>query len=128
MTLKEVLDKLTEIIRLVQYANLKPPEDLVQMLHNFMILTGQALVQRDEAHEVIRQLNNQLWISHIKGEVDCPTCKVHVPIDFFVGSKGVAGHPIASNSKEDLIEKLEFPPIKIEDLQECPIPDYMPDL
>ena len=130
MTLKEALDKLTEIIRLVQYANAttNKSDDLVQMLHNFMILMGQALRQRDEAQESLQQINNQLWISHIRGEIDCPTCKGQVPIDFFVGSKGITGHPLAGVNRDELIEKLEFPPIKVEDLNECPIPDYMPEL
>lgn len=127
MTIKEALDKLTEIMRLIQYAN-KSADEIVLMLHNFMLLVGQALVQRDEAETLLKQVSNQLWISHIKGDLDCPACNSLVPIDFWVGSKGISGDPLVSQTKEDLIEKLEFPPITAQDLTACPIPDYMPEL
>lgn len=127
MTIKEALDKLTEITRLIQYAN-KSADEVVLMLHNFMILVGQALVQRDEAQDLLKQVSAQLWISHIKGDLDCPSCNSLVPIDFWVGSKGLSGDPTVSQSKEELIEKLEFPPITEDDLTSCPIPDFMPEL
>jgi len=127
MTLKETLDKITELLRIIQYGN-QSKEELIQLLQNLICLVGQVLVQRDDANEQLDKYNNQLWISHIIGEVDCPTCKTQIPIDFFVGSKGIAGKFLSASSKDELIELLEFPPITKEDLEKSPIPDVMPDL
>lgn len=126
MGLKEILDRITEIIRCIQYAN-HSKEELSGLLQNLILLVGQVLVQRDDATEQLHKYNNQLWLSHITGQLDCPTCNSQIPIDFFVGSKGVGGKPMSAQSKEELIEKLEFPPITKEDLKASPIPDYMPD-
>jgi len=127
MTLKETLDKITEILRAIQYSN-HSKEELVCLLQNLILLVGQVLVQRDDANEQLTRYNSQLWISHIIGEVDCPDCKVQIPIDFFVGSKGLSGKPLTAATKDQLIELLEFPPITKEDLDRSPIPDMMPDL
>lgn len=127
MTLKETLDKITEILRSIQYSN-QSKEELIQLLQNLIFLVGQVLVQRDDANDQLVKYNNQLWISHIIGEVDCPDCKSQIPIDFFVGSKGLGGKPLTAATKDQLIEWLEFPPITREDLDRSPIPDVMPDL
>lgn len=127
MTLKETLDKITEILRLIQY-NDQSKEELIDLLQNLICLVGQVLVQRDDANEQLTKYNNQLWISHIAGEVDCPTCQTQIPIDFFVGSKGLTGKPLTAGNKDELIELLEFPPITKDDLDKFPIPDVMPDL
>lgn len=127
MTLKETLDRITEILRLIQYNN-QSKEELIVLLQNLICLVGQVLVQRDDANEQLNKYNNQLWISHILGEVDCPNCRTHIPIDFYIGSKGVDSKPLTAASKDALIELLEFPPITKEDLDKNPIPDVMPDL
>lgn len=127
MTLKETLDKITDILRAIQYNN-KTKEELVTLLQSLLCLVGQVLVQRDDATEKLNQYNMQLWISHIQGEVDCPGCKQNIPIDFFVGSKGLTGKYFTAATKEHLIELLEFPPITREDLANSPIPDVMPEL
>lgn len=132
MTLKETLDRITEILRCIQYAN-QSKEELVTLLQNLIYLVGQVLVQRDDAAEELKKYNNQLWISHIVGEIECPACidRGHdgkLPIDFFVGSKGAMGTPITAATQDELIELLEFPPITKDDLKASPIPDCMPDL
>jgi len=127
MTLKETLDKITEILRCIQYAN-QTKEELVILLQNLIYLVGQVLVQRDSATEELNKYNNQLWISHITGQVDCPDCAVAIALDFFVGSKGIGGKPLVAESKDQLIELLEFPPISKDDLDRSPIPDYLPEL
>lgn len=127
MTLKETLDKITEILRCIQYAQ-QSKEELITSLQNLIYLVGQVLVQRDSATEKLNQYNNQLWISHIVGQVECPECSASLPLDFFVGSKGISGKPLTAGSKDDLIELLEFPPITKDDLKNYPIPDFMPDL
>lgn len=127
MTLKETLDKITEILRCIQYAN-QSKEELVNLLQNLICLVGQVLVQRDDATEQLKRYSNQLWISHIVGHIDCPECSTQLPIDFFVGSKGVAGKPLTAQTKDQLIELLEFPPITREDLANSPIPDFMPEI
>lgn len=127
MNLKETLDKITEILRCIQHAN-QTKEELIDTLQNLLILVGQVVVQRDTANEELHRYNNQLWISHIVGQLDCPGCNTNIPLDFFVGSKGVDGRPISAPTKDKLIELLEFPPITREDLLRNPIPDYMPDL
>jgi hypothetical protein len=127
MTLKDTLDKITEILRCIQYAN-QSKEELIASLQNLIYLVGQVLVQRDSATEQLQKYDNQLWISHICGQVECPECDTQLPIDFYVGSKGVLGKPLTAATRDELIELLEFPPITKDDLKECPIPDYMPDL
>ena len=127
MTLKETLDKITEILRTIQYAN-KSKEELVMLLQSLIQLVGQVLVQRDSATEQLTQYDKQLWISHIIGELECPDCTSNIPLDFFVGSKRVTGKTITAATKNELIELLEFPPITKEDLHSSPIPDFMPDL
>ena len=127
MTLKETLDKITEILRCIQYAN-QSKEELLLLLQNFIFLVGQVLVQRDDATEQLKRFSSQLWISHIIGHVDCPECVTQIPIDFFVGSKGIGGKPLTSPNKDQLIELLEFPPITREDLANSPIPDFMPEI
>ena len=129
LSLKEALDKLTEILRCIQYAGTaQTKEDLMGLLTNLIVLVGEALVERDSAAEKLQSYNVQLWISHIVGHLECPDCSTSIPMDFFVGSKGVAGKPIAAGSKDELIELLEFPPITKEDIARYPIPDFMPDL
>ena len=127
MTLKETLDKITEALRSIQYNN-QSKEELIQLLQGLLYLVGQVLVQRDDATEKLIKYDNQLWISHIIGEVDCPECKNQIHLDFFVGSKGVGGKPLTAATKDQLIEFLEFPPITRDDLDKFPIPDVMPDL
>lgn len=127
MTLKDTLDKITEILRLIQYTN-QTKEELIILLQNLICLVGQVLVQRDDANEQLNKFNSQLWISHIMGEVDCTECKAKLPIDFYIGSKGISGNYLTAASKDQLIELLEFPPITKEDLDRFPIPDVMPDL
>jgi hypothetical protein len=127
MTLKDTLDKITEILRCIQYAQ-QTKEELASSLQNLIYLVGQVLVQRDAAAEQLKKYDNQLWISHIVGHIDCPECTAQLPLDFFVGSKGVAGKPLTAATQDDLVELLEFPPITKEDLKEHPIPDFMPDL
>ena len=127
MSIKEVLDKISELIRIIQYAN-QTKEQIAEQLSNILIVVGQALVQKETAHEELQKFATQLWISHVKGCMDCPQCRVSIPIEFFVGSKGVAGKPLAAASKDELIQKLEFPPISLDDLNTHPIPDYMPEL
>lgn len=128
LSLKEALGKLTEVLRHIQYTSNLTKEDLVNLLTNLVVLVGQALVERDSATEKLNHYDNQLWISHILGQIECGECNATVPLDFFVGSKGVNGKPLAALSKNELIELLEFPPITKEDLKRCPIPDFMPDL
>jgi hypothetical protein len=131
MTLKEVLDKLTQIIRAVQYANNSMEnmsnEEIVSQLHSFLILVGQALAERDEAEEVLQDFSSRLWMSHVHGSLDCPTCQNNIPVDFYVGSKGISGVPVAAGTKDELMQRLEFPPITMGDLADHPIPDYLPD-
>lgn len=127
MTLLETLDKITEILRTIQYAN-QSKEELVNLLQKLICLVGEVLVQRDSATEELKKYSNQLWISHITGEIDCPDCSHNIPIDFFVGSKGIGGRPLTAGSKNELIELLEFPPITKDDLKRSPIPDFLPDL
>lgn len=127
MSIKEVLDKISELIRIIQYAN-QSKEQIVDQLSSILIVVGQALVQKETAHEELQRFATQLWISHVKGCIDCPQCQNNIPIEFFVGSKGITGKPLAAASKDDLIQKLEFPPISMEDLSSHPIPDYMPEL
>jgi len=132
ITLKETLDRITEILRCIQYAN-QSKEELVILLQNLIYLVGQVLVQRDTAAEELQRYNSQLWISHIVGEIECPDCVTRgedgkMPIDFFVGSKGAMGQPITAATQDELIELLEFPPITKDDLKKSPIPDFMPDL
>jgi len=127
MTLIETLDKITEILRTIQYAN-QSKEELIILLQKLVCLVGEVLVQRDSAAEELKKYNSQLWISHILGEVECPECNHNIPIDFYVGSKGIGGRPITAGSKDELIELLEFPPITKEDLKKSPIPDFLPDL
>lgn len=127
MTLKDTLDKITEVLRHIQYTEKLSKDELVASLQNLILLVGQILVQRDTATEQLKQYDNQLWISHIVGHLDCPDCTTQIPIDFFVGSKGVAGKPLTAGTKDALIELLEFPPITKEDLARSPIPDFMPD-
>jgi len=127
MTLKDTLDQITKILRAIQYAD-QSKEELISLLQSLIYLVGQVLVQRDDAAEKLKKYNSQLWISHILGQLECPDCTCQIPIDFFVGSKGVTGKPLTAATKDELIELLEFPPITKEDLEECPIPDFMPDL
>jgi len=132
MTLKETLDRITEILRCIQYAN-QSKEELINLLQNLIYLVGQVLVQRDTATEELQRYNNQLWISHIVGELECPGCisrgeEGKIPLDFFVGSKGIGGKPLTAATQDELIELLEFPPISKDDLKASPIPDCMPDL
>lgn len=127
MTLKETLDQVTKIIRALQY-NEHPKEELVTLLQNLIILVGQVLVDRDDATEKLIQYSNQLWLSHIMGQVECPDCNSQFPIDFYVGSKGIDGKPLTAATQDQLIELLEFPPITKDDLKNSPIPDFMPDL
>jgi hypothetical protein len=127
MTLIQTLDKITEILRTIQYAN-QSKEELVILLQKLVCLVGEVLVQRDSATEELKRYSSQLWISHITGEIDCPECVHNIPIDFFVGSKGIGGRPITAGSKNELIELLEFPPITKDDLKKSPIPDFLPDL
>ena len=127
MTLKETLDKITEILRIIQYSN-QSKEEIINLLQSLLYTVGQVLVQRDDANETLNKYDSQLWISHIMGEIDCPECSHNIPIDFFVGSKGIGGRPLTAGSKNELIELLEFPPITKEDLRKSPIPDFLPDL
>ena len=127
MNLKETLDQFTKVVRALQYKD-HPKEELVELLQNLIILVGQVLVQRDDATEKLIQYNNQLWLSHIMGQTECPECSCAFPIDFYVGSKGVDGKVLTAGSRDELIELLEFPPITKEDLKNTPIPDFMPDL
>lgn len=127
MTLKETLDKITEILRLIQYSD-QSKEEIINLLQGLLYLVGQVLVQRDDANEILTKYDNQLWISHIIGEVDCQDCKSHIPIDFFVGSKGISGKFLTAATKDQLIELLEFPPITADDLEKFPIPDVMPEM
>ena len=127
MTLQEILDKINEIIRVIQFAN-QSKDEIVKQLEAILITVGQIFVQKELAHEELQRYASQLWISHVRGHLNCPGCQIDIPIDFFVGSKGVAGRPLAAASKDDLIQKLEFPPINIEDLSISPIPDHMPEL
>lgn len=127
MTLKETLDRVTKIMRALQYKD-HPKEELVDILQSLIVLVGQVLVQRDDATEKLNQYNNQLWLSHIMGQVECPDCSCGFPIDFFVGCKGIDGKPLTAATQDELIELLEFPPITKEDLKNSPIPDFMPDL
>lgn len=127
MTLIETLDKITEILRTIQYAN-QSKEELILLLQKVVCLVGEVLVQRDSATEELKKYSSQLWISHITGDIDCPDCSHNIPIDFFVGSKGIGGRPLTAANKDELIELLEFPPITREDLKKSPIPDFLPDL
>jgi len=127
MTLKDILDQFTKVIRALQYKE-QPKEELISLLQNLIFLVGQVLVQRDDATEKLKRYDKQLWISHIMGQVDCPECSCQFPIDFFVGSKGIDGKTLTAGTVDQLIELLEFPPITKEDLKDCPIPDFMPDL
>ena len=127
MTLIQTLDKINEILRTIQYVQ-QSKEELVNLLQKLICLVGEVLVQRDSATEELKRFNSQLWISHIMGEIDCPECSHNIPIDFFVGSKGIGGRPLTAGSKNELIELLEFPPITKEDLRKSPIPDFLPDL
>jgi len=127
MTLIQTLDKITEILRTIQHAN-QSKEELIVLLQKLICLVGEVLVQRDSATEELKKYSNQLWLSHITGEIDCPDCTHNIPIDFFVGCKGIGGRPITAASKDELIELLEFPPITKEDLKRSPIPDFLPDL
>jgi len=127
MNLKETLDKITEILRCIQHAN-QTKEELIATLQNLLILVGQIVVQRDTANQELYRFNNQLWISHILGQIECPECASPIPLDFYVGSKGVDGSPVSAANKDKLIELLEFPPITRDDLARNPIPDYMPEL
>jgi hypothetical protein len=129
MTLKETLDKITFILRSIKYASEHQSKDeLISLISGLVALVGDVLVQRDSAAEMLNVYNRQLWISHIVGNVDCPGCANHIPLDFYVGSKGVTGKPIAAMDKDALIELLEFPPITKEDVSSYKVPDYMPDL
>ncbi len=127
MTLKDTLDQFTKVIRALQYKD-HPKEELIVLLQNLIILVGQVMVQRDTATEKLQRYDSQLWLSHIMGQAECPECKCQFPIDFFVGSKGIDGKPLTAGSQSELIELLEFPPITKEDLKNCPIPDFMPEL
>jgi len=127
MTLKDTLDQITTVLRAIKYAD-QNKEELITSLQSLIYLVGQVLVQRDDAAEKLKKYDNQLWISHIMGEVECPNCTCQIPMDFFVGSKGIDGKMLTALSKDELIELLEFPPITREDLEKCPIPDFMPDL
>lgn len=127
MDLKETLDKLTEVIRFIQHAN-QSPDQIVTQLQKLTVMVGQLIVQKEEVEEILKKYHNQLWISHIKGHIDCPACQFTIPFDFFVGSKGITGKPMSASTQDQLIEKLEFPPINVEDLKSRPIPDYMPEI
>jgi len=129
MTLKEALDRITDILRKVKYASeYQTKDELVDLINSLIILVGEVLVQRDTAAEKLSVYDNQLWISHIVGNVDCPDCNMGIPLDFYVGSKGVTGKPLAAPNKDELIELLEFPPISKDDLKNFTVPDFMPDL
>ncbi len=125
MTLKEILDKLTELARFIQYAD-ESKDKLAKQVEEVMKLVGQVLVQKELHNEELQRHLSNIWVSHIKGNFDCPHCQQNVLMDFFVGARGVNSKPIASRDKEELLEQLTFPPITIQDLQTCPIPDFMP--
>ena len=79
MDLKNALDQFTKIIRALQYKE-HSRDELITYLQELVILVGQVLVQRDDATEKLKKYDNQLWISHITGQVDCPECNVTLEV------------------------------------------------
>lgn len=125
MTLKEILDKLTELVRLIQYSN-HSKEDIIKHLQQVMEIVGQTLVQKETINEELRKSLSNIWMTHIKGSFDCPHCNKDIVLDFFIGSKGASNQPLIEQDKGALLQKLQFPPITSSDLRDHPIPDFLP--
>jgi hypothetical protein len=125
MTLKEILDKLTELARFVQYAD-ESKDKIVRQVEEVMMLVGQVLAQKELHNEELQRLLSNIWVSHIKGNFDCPHCNKNVLLDFFIGAKGLDTKPLISTDKQQLISQLSFPPITMKDLETTPIPDFIP--
>ncbi len=128
MTLKKTLDKITSLLRQLQYKEKFSRDDFISSLQNLLLFVGQTLAQRDNFSEELNKYNTQLWISHLKGHIECHKCSTSIPLDFFVGSKGLDGRQFTASGKDRLIELLEFPPIDQEYIKNNPIPDFFPDL
>ena len=128
MTLKNTLDKITSLLRQLQYKEKFSRDDFISSLQSLLLFVGQTLVQRDDFSEKLNGYNTQLWISHLRGHVECHKCSSPVLLDFFVGSKGLDGRQVTSATKDRLIELLEFPPIDEDYIKNNPIPDFFPEL
>ena len=128
MTLKNTLDRITYLLRQLQHKDKFSKDDFISSLQSLLLFVGQTLVQRDSFSERLTKYNTQLWISHLRGHVACHKCSAPVPLDFFVGSKGLDGRQFTSNTKDRLIELLEFPPIDEDYIKNNPIPDFFPEI
>lgn len=119
MSFKENLDKIKDLIMKVRFSDL-PKDQVAKQIEDILILMGQLHVREETLKDELQKYMTHIWISHIKGELECPVCKNNLPLDFYVGSKGVNGKSMSSGTHQGLINKLSS------QLTDFEIPDYLP--